>query len=235
VRFLTAGIGFTLALSGLVAPNLVAGAEPLNISLPAQAPSYNLTLQQDKSATDRTVVRGNGVEFSAPIGFQGGSPSSDDTNRLIKAVTDLNPSLASFSKLLEKDPSIFRAIAFNTSEQSSPEVILISAPPFPASVPLEDIEAMLTEFLPSMMPGFKLSEHKIVNLGSRQIAMFTVNASDRGVQLQESIGLFREGDDIFQVTYAYAKKDSLQARSIFNQIVNTFKATPIATKTTTPI
>jgi hypothetical protein len=235
VRFLSAGIGFTLALSGLAATNLVAGAAPLNISLPAQAPSYNLTLRQDGSETNQTLIHGNGVEFIAPIGFQGGSPSSDDTNLIITAATKLNPSMASFSKLLENDPSIFRAIAFSGSQESNTGAILISCPPFPASLSLEDIEEMTAKFLPSMMPGFKLSEHKIENVGSRQIAMFTLNASDRGVELQESIGLFREGDDIFQVTYVYAKQDSLQAKSIFNQIINTFKATPIATKTTPPI
>jgi hypothetical protein len=248
VRFLYSGIGFNLALLGMSATNLAAIASPATLppvgvgdSLPlgtasafAEAsplenrvvPSHQLTLLQDSRSTGNlTVIKGNGVEFTVPAGFKGGKPTSEETKAIIAAATELSPTMASFAKLVDGDPSFIRAMALNTTKPELPEVVLITRLPIPATVTMSELEATMAKVLPSMLPdSFKLVEHKLERVGSRQIVKLTVTADIQGATLKESIGLFREGNEVFQVTYVYSGASARQAQPTFEQIINTFKA-----------
>jgi hypothetical protein len=216
VRFLYTGIGFYIAFQGLT----TAVAAPPSLPPTPQKPS-SLALLQGK-----TVIQGNGVEFTVPSGFEGGVPSDAQTKAITTEATKMFPSMAAFGNLLESDPNILRAIAINTARGDNPEIVLISRLPVPATVSLNEIEQMMSKMLPSMLPPeFKLVNSKITNLGSRSIVLLTVDANVRGSKFRESIGLFREGDEIFQVTYVYASANSRQAMPIFRQMIGSFKAT----------
>jgi hypothetical protein len=227
VRFLHSGIGFNLALLGLSATNLTAIASPVTVPLD-RVSSHRLTLiQEDNTTSNLTVIKGNGVEFTAPAGFKGGQPSSADTKEIIAAATKLSPSMASFAKLVDNDPAFIRAMAFNTTQPDRPEVVLITRLPIPATVSMSELEEMMARVLPSMLPeSFKLVEHKVDTVGARQIVRLTVQANIQGATFKESIGLFREGNEIFQVTYVYDGAVARQAQPTFEQIINTFKAVP---------
>lgn len=237
MRFLSI-IGFNLALYGLTASNLAASAAPQSVPAVAPHPSDRLTLQQEGSPNDRgtTVIQGNGVEFAVPDGFKGGTPSSADTKAIVTASAKLYPSMASFVKTLEADPTILRAIAIDTSKQANSEIVLISRLPFPASMSLQELDETMAQALPSILPqDFKLSRHKIENVGSRQIVHLTINANIQGSKFQESIGLFREGAEVFQVTYVYGSQNARQAMPIFQQVISTFKVIRGGSNTTQPI
>ena len=70
-----------------------------------------------------------------------------------------------------------------------------------------------------------LVDNQILNVGSRQIVRLSLDVNIQGIQLKESIGLFKTGNQIFQVTYVYDNESSPQAMPVFEQIINTFKAT----------
>ncbi|WP_309733859.1 hypothetical protein [Chamaesiphon sp. OTE_75_metabat_556] len=235
MRFLYSGIGFNLALVGLSATNLTAIASPATLPLVGvgeasplenQVPSHHLTLRQDsRSTSNLTVIKGNGVEFTVPAGFKGGRPTSEETKAIIAAATELSPTMASFAKLVDSDPAFIRAMAFNTTKPDLPEVVLITRLPIPATVTMSELEATMAKVLPSMLPeSFKLVEHKLEQVGARQIVRLTVTADIQGATLKESIGLFREGNEVFQVTYVYSGASARQAQPTFEQIINTFKA-----------
>jgi hypothetical protein len=216
VRFLYSGIGFYIAFQGLTA----AVAAPQSLPPTAQTPS-TLALLQGK-----TVIQGNGVEFTVPSGFEGGVPSDAQTKAIATEATKMFPSMAAFGDLLKSDPNILRAIAINTTRADNPEIVMISRLPVPATVSLKEIEQMMSQMLPSMLPPeFKLVNSKITNVGARSIVLLTVDANVQGSKFRESIGLFREGDEIFQVTYVYANANSRQAMPIFRQMIGSFKAT----------
>jgi hypothetical protein len=225
VRFLYSGIGFNLALLGFSATNLTAIASPATLPLD-RSPSHNLApLHANGSSTDLTVIKGNGVEFTVPAGFKGGKPTSAETKAIISAATELSPSMASFAKLVDNDPAFIRAMAVNTTKPERPEIVLITRLPIPTTVPMSELEEMMAKVLPSMLPeSFKLVEHKLEQVGARQIVRLTVNANVQGTTLKESIGLFREGNEVFQVTYVYADASARQSQLTFEQIINTFKA-----------
>ncbi|AFY93966.1 hypothetical protein [Chamaesiphon minutus] len=216
MRFLYTGIGFYIAFQGLTA----AVAAPQSLPpTPQQMPS--LALLQGK-----TVIQGNGVEFTVPSGFEGGVPSNAQTKAITTEATKMFPSMATFGDLLESDPNILRAIAINTTRADNPEIVIVTRLPVPATVSLKEIEQMMSQMLPSMLPPeFKLVNSKITNVGSRSIVLLTVDANIQGSKFKESIGLFREGNEIFQVTYVYANANSRQAMPIFRQMIGSFKAT----------
>ncbi len=238
MRFLYSGIGFNLALLGLSATNLTAIASPATLPLVgvgvasacAEASPLEHRVPQHLALTqasnsDLTVIKGNGIEFTVPAGFKGGQPSSADTKAIIAAATKLSPSMASFAKLVDNDPAFIRAMAFNTTTPERPEVVLITRLPIPATVPMSELEEMMAKVLPSMLPeSFKLVEHKLEKVGAREIVRLTVNADIQGATFKESIGLFREGNEVFQVTYVYDSGSEQQAQPTFEQIINTFKA-----------
>jgi hypothetical protein len=224
VRFLSSAIGFNLALLGLSATNLTAIASPA--TLPVDRVPQQLALTQNTGSNrELTVIKGNGIEFSVPAGFKGGQPSSAETQAIISAATKLSPSMASFAKLVDSDPAFIRAMAFNTTVPERPEVVLITRLPIPATISMSELEEMMAKVLPSMLPeSFKLVEHKLDKVGAREIVKLTVNASVQGATFKESIGLFREGNEIFQVTYVYDSASQRQAQPTFEQIISTFKA-----------
>jgi hypothetical protein len=222
VRFIYSGIGFNIALCGLAVTNLAAIAAPVPI---AARPDANLAMLQGNNLN---TIKGTGVEFTVPKGFQGGPPSSGDTKAITTEAAKLFPSMASFVKMLDADPTFLRAVAINTA-QKDPEIVLITRLPVPGNVPLEELHEMMAKILPSMLPPeFKLVDHKIDRVGSRQIVRLTVDANVQGSKFKESIGLFREGNEVFQVTYVYANENMRQALPIFDGIVTSFKATPSA-------
>ena len=183
-----------------------------------------------------TIIRGNGVEFALPAGFKGGSPSSAETRATIAKTARMFPSMASLMQALDSDPAVIRAIATSTDPQKSPGMVIVTRLPIPASVSLEDLQAMMSKAIPSMLPPeFKLVETKIQNVGSRQIVKMGIDVDIQGSKLQESIGLFREGNEIFQVTYIYATENSPRAISVFTQIINTFKATDNTSTQASPL
>lgn len=226
MRFLYSGIGFNLVLLGLTATTLTTVAAPVPASSFTHAPTARLAQHE----SDFTVIKGNGVEFTLPAGFTGGSPSNRDTKAMVRATARAIPSMASFVQVLDNDPAMLRAIAMSTNPQQSPSMVLVTRLSIPAHVSLADIQAMMAKFMPSVLPPeFKLVKNNIVNLGSRQIVQMGIDVNVRDVKLQESIGLFKEGNDIYQVTYVYATENARQASSVFKQTIDTFKVTPPAT------
>ena len=229
MRFLYSGIGFNIALCGLAITNLAASAAPATVKIGSQSPSAIAVSQ----GSTNTIIKGTGVEFAVPSGFQGGPPSSTDTKTITDSAAKMFPSMASFVKLLDTDPTFLRAIAINTA-QKDPEIVLITRLPVPAEVPLNELHDMMAKILPSMLPPeFKLVDSKIDNIGTRQIVRLTVDANIQGSKFKESIGLFREGNEVFQVTYVYANENLQQAMPIFEGIVTSFKAQPTATPAAT--
>jgi hypothetical protein len=84
----------------------------------------------------------------------------------------------------------------------------------------------MSESMSSVLPPeFKLVDNKIVKVGSRQIVQMKVDINIKGTKIQELVGLFREGNEVFQVTYVYANKSPRQANLVFQQAINTFKVT----------
>ncbi|WP_310427341.1 DcrB-related protein [Chamaesiphon sp. VAR_48_metabat_135_sub] len=238
MRFIHSGISFTIALCGLSANNLTAIAAPSPAALQIQAPSSSLVmLQESKNPTsEKTVIEGNGVGFTVPAGFKGGLPSSADTKAITSEAAKMFPSMASMMQAFDNDPGFFRAIAINTAKEGNPDLVLVTRLPIPANVPLSYIQEMMTKLMPSMLPPqFKLVSTKTVTIGSRQIVQLTVDANIQGSKIKESIGLFKQGDEVFQVTYVYAQENSQQAIPIFEQIINTFQATPKAPVPSQPI
>ncbi len=214
-------IFFNITLSGLATGNLAVNATPQPVTNIGQSFDRHLTLLQRES---NTVIKGNGVQFSVPAGFRGGSPSDEDVKQITTEAVKIAPSMASFVKILDSNPSILRALAISTGDK--PEVIMISRLPLLGKSSIVEIEAIMAKFFPSMLPpGFKLTEHKVDTVGSRQVARLLVDADVQGLKLQELVGLFIEGDEIFQVTYAYLPEDTKQANTIFKQVVNSFKVT----------
>jgi hypothetical protein len=220
VRFLYSGI-VNIALLGLSTLNLsaIAATPPTAVT---QATTIDRIAIYDSSLT---TIRGNGVEFKLPAGFKGGSPSSAQTRATIAQTTKMFPSMASLMQVFESDPSIVRAIATSTDSQV-PSMVLVTRLPIPASVSLAEIQEMMAKVMPSMLPPeFTLVDNQILNVGSRQIVRLSIDVNVQGIKLKESIGLFKRGNQIFQVTYVYDNESSPQAMPVFEQIINTFKAT----------
>lgn len=219
MRFLYSGIGCNLIVLGLSVTSLSAVAAPV----PPQAANTRVALE----VSDRVLIRGNGVEFTVPAGFQGGSPSSAETKAMIAETAKIMPSMKSFVSLLDSNPDMLRAIATSRNPRQNPGLVLVTRLPIPADVSLESLGQMMAKLMPSMLPPqFKLVDTKIETVGSRQIVKMSIDAKIRGIEIKESIGLFREGDDIYQVTYVYSTEQARQANPIFEQIVDSFKASP---------
>jgi hypothetical protein len=228
VRFISVGIGLNIALCGLTATNLAAVAEPPPVYT-AQAPSYSLRIPEPIGGK---VIRGTGVEFTVPSSFNGGVPASADTKAMTTAAKKLYPSMSSIVNALEADPTVLRAMAISTAKQN-PEIVLITRLPVPETVELEELEAMMSKMLPSLLPPeFKLVDHKMDTVGSRQIVRLTVDAELQGTKFKQSIGMFKEGNEIFQVTYVHSSENMRQARPIFDRIITSFKAIPTDAVTT---
>jgi hypothetical protein len=232
VRFLRFGLGLNIALLSLTVTNL---------SAVATTPPTVKTDRVDQiesthiAGKNQTVIQGNGVRFSLPSGFQGGSPTSAQTKTLIAETVSKFPSMASFAKILDSDPTIIRAIATNP-EAANPSIVLISRLPVPATTTLKDLQSTMAATMPAMLPPeFKLVDNRVTTVGSRQIVKMTVDINMNGLKIRESIGLFKEGKDTFQVTYVYSNDNSAQAMLVFAQIMNTFKAIPATTSPTAGI
>jgi hypothetical protein len=223
MRFIPLGISFNIALYGLVSTNVAANAAPQFLPSSQSSSSY-LALRQGAATSNQTIIKGNGVQFTVPIGFKGGSPSSAEVRKIATESAKAFPSMAPFVKFLESDPSMVRALAINTN--SNGEIALVSRLSIPTNLSLDEIESIMAQKFPEILPPeFKLSEHRVENVGSRQIVKLLVDADVQGLKLQELVGLFREGNEMFQVTYVYSEENSAQAIPVFNQIINSFQAT----------
>jgi hypothetical protein len=224
MRFSKSAIFFNIALCGLATGNLAANATPQSVSNVDQASNHNLALLQRGS---ESVIKGTGIEFTVPAGFKGGSPSDDEVRKITTEAVKIAPSVAPFVKILDSNPSILRALAISTG--SNPEVIIVSRLPLPGKVSIVEMEAIMAKVFPSLLPPeFKLTEHKVDTVGSRQVARLLVTADIQGIKLQELVGMFIEGNEIFQVTYAYSAADFKQANTIFKQVINSFKVTSVS-------
>jgi hypothetical protein len=146
------------------------------------------------------------------------------------------PSLASFVQGLDRDPTVFRAIAMNAATTSNPSIVMVTRLPFPATVSLTYLRDTMSKLMPTMLPAeLKLVDSRVVNVGSRQIVKLTISGNLQGAKFRESIGLFKEGNDIYQVTYVFGNQHLGQASSIFEQMIRTFKATPNPVENSTSI
>jgi hypothetical protein len=223
VRLLHSGIGFNLALLGLSATvNPAAIAATPTADSTANTPSLSWVATQK---SDRTTIKGNGIEITLPAGFQGGSPSSAETKAIISAASKKFPSMASFMKVLESDPDTLRAIATNTSS-GNPSVVLVSRLPLPAGTTLEQIQAAMKQSIASMLPPeFKVIDNRIITIGGRKVVKISIDADIDGVTIKEAVGLFRDGKNVFQVTYVYPSGNAKQAIAGFNNAIVSFKST----------
>jgi hypothetical protein len=229
VRFFSVGIGLNIALCGLTATNLAAVAEPPPVNNGTPALSYSL---QIPGTSGIRVIRGTGVEFSVPSSFNGGVPASADTKAVTTEAKKLYPSMSSVVNALEADPTFLRAMAISTTKQD-PQIVLINQLPVPGTVGLDELHEMMSKMLPSVLPnGFKLVEHKIETVGSRQIVRLTVDVDLEGTKFTESIGMFKEGNELFQVTYVHSGENPRQARPVFDRMITSFKTIPTAAVTT---
>ena len=222
MRFFSVGIGLNIALCGLTLTSLAAVAEPPPV-YSSQAISYSPEIPE---TIGNKVIRGTGIEFTVPRGFNGGVPASVDTKAITTEAKKLYPSMSAFVDALETDPTFLRAIAINTAKQE-PEIVMITQLPVPGTVGLEELREIMSKALPSVLPtGFKLVEHKIEMVGSRQIVRLTIDVDLQGSKFKQSIGMFKEGNEIFQVTYVYASENTRQARPVLDGIISSFKAVP---------
>jgi hypothetical protein len=223
MRFLSALTGFNIALFSLNIGNWTAVAASVPVEPHTQMPGINrLAIHKSK----QTVIKGNGMEFSLPIGFKGGAASGDLVKTMVDAVASEMPSMLPFMAALEKDPSIFRAFAIDINSQQNPSLFLVNILPVPANMSLEELRSGMSQAMSSALPPeFKLVDNKIVKVGSRQIVQMKVDVNIKGTQIRELVGLFREGNEVFQVTYVYFNKSPRQANLIFQQAIRTFKAT----------
>ena len=200
-----------------MSPNLAA-AVPLT-----PTPNHPVTIAQN--AVEETVIQGNGVEFTVPTGFQGGSPSDSETKTLIRGTAKMFPSMAPFVEVIDRDPGMIRAIAMNANRADT-SVVLVMRLPVPAEMSLDYLQQSMAQMLPGMLPeGFKLVGNRVVTVGNRQIVKMDVVANLQGTKIKESIGLIREGNEIYQVTYVFENKNTNRARSTFDRLIRSFKTT----------
>lgn len=224
MRFFSALTGFNIALLSLNVGNLAAVATSVPGTPHTQMSGIDrLAIHKSK----QTVIKGTGMEFILPTGFKGGAASGDLVKTMIDAVASEIPSMLPFMAALEKDPSIFRAFAIDINSKRDPSLFLVNSLPVPANMSLEELRSRMSQGISSALPPeFKLVDNKIVKVGSRQVIQMKVDVNIKGTQIQELVGLFREGNEVFQVTYVYANKSPRQANLIFQQAIGTFKATP---------
>lgn len=230
MRLIQSGIIFTIGLCVFNSIDLTAVATQLPDRLVSQAPSSSLAIQGTKelaSTNTQMVIEGNGVKFTVPAGFKGGVPDGAEIKEFITEAAKMMPSLGSMIQLIGNNPEFFRAIAIKINPQGDTDLFLVNQLPIPANVTLEEIREAMSKAIPSMLPPeFKLVSSKVTNVGSRQIVQLTVDINIQGMKMKESIGLFKQGDEIFQVTHVYLQKDSQRSASIFEQVINTFQVTP---------
>jgi hypothetical protein len=222
MRLLISGLGLNIALCGLLSPNLAIAAptSPVAIS-PASSQQLGIT----QSSAQGTLIQGNGVEFVVPTGFEGGAPSNAQTKALIQETVSAFPSMASFTAILDRDPSMLRAIAMNTSATSNPSIVLVTRLPVPASITLTDLESAMSKMMPGMLPqGFTLTDSRVVTIGNRKIVKLSISGKVQNIKFRESIALIKEGDEIYQITYVFDDKKASLARPVFDRMVSTFKA-----------
>lgn len=221
MRFISAVMGFNIALLGLNASNMTAIA--------TIAPSTSVA-KIDRLAiakSKQTIIKGNGVEFTVPAGFKGGSPSSSFVKEMIAATAKVMPSMLPFVQTLDSDPSILSAIAIDTSSSQDPSLILVNRLPVPANISLAELRDAMSKMMPSVLPPeFKLVDNRITKIKSRQIVQMKVEIDFQGGRIEELVGLFKEGDDVFQLTYVHGDRNSRQANLVLQQAIDTFKATP---------
>jgi hypothetical protein len=223
MRFFSAVMGFNIVLLSLNVGNYAAVATSVPVASNTQKTGVDrLAIHKSK----QTVIKGTGMEFILPTGFQGGAASGDLVKTMIDAVASEMPSMLPFMAALEKDPSIFKAFAIDMSSKQDPSLFLVNVLPVPANISLEELRSGLSESMSSILPPeFKLVDNKIVKVGSRQIVQMKVDINIKGTKIQELVGLFREGNKVFQVTYVYANKSPRQANLVFQQAIDTFKVT----------
>ncbi len=237
MRLMLPGIGLNIVLFGLAIPNLTAVAAPVAPTSLGDGAVSIVGISDRHQQIDRgnisqqsiagTTIQGNGVEFIAPAEFQGGSPSSAQIQTMIGETAKMFPSLASIVQNLQRNPTFFRAIAMNTSTaEKNPSIVVVTQLPGSSKMTLEYLEATMAKLMPSMLPPeFKLVDSRVMQVGTRQIVRLSITGNIQGDKFKQSIGLLKEGDAIFQVTYVGASANSDRDRSIFEQMIRTFKTT----------
>jgi hypothetical protein len=220
-----------VVLSGCLGATLSAAP-----ALSAASPDVHTALSNVQMAAvgeTSAVVSGNGVELLLPTGFSGGDPSQQQTQVILQETAKLFPKQADILKTFETNPAILRLLAVNfgtAAQPAPPQVVIVAKLPVPPGVSVADIHSQMAQAFGQILPSsFKLSDHRVATVGGREIAQFTVNANLKGVQLQEMIGIFKQGEDVFQVVYVMSKdatKGTTPAMmGNFEQMIRTFKVT----------
>lgn len=223
MRFKDFGLGLTMGCLVLDLTQMALASTPAPTPI-TQAPTRDRVAIYNST---QTTIRGNGVEFTLPAGFKGGSPSTAQTQAALSETAKLFPSMAASLDVFYSNPEVIRAIATDTnSRQTSASMVLVTCLPIPAGVSLTEIQAAMVKVIPSALPPeFKLVDTQILQVGSRQIVRLDIDATIQGVKIKESIGFFKAGGKIFQVTYVYGSENADRAMPIFEQMIITFKAT----------
>ncbi len=232
MRFLLSGLSLNLVLFGAIQPHLAVAAPVVSATSPQL---HSLQLTPDLDAVDEgKLIRGNGVEFVAPAGFKGGSPSEAQVKTLVRETAKVLPSMASFVQLLDNNPDALRALAID-SDKSQGSAVLVQKLPITADISLEALHQSMVEIMPKMLPAeVKLVGSRIVKIGSRNIVKMELEFDIQGLKLNESMGLIKEGNDVYQVVYAFAPQIAPQASTNFERMIRTFKVTPV-TPSTSPM
>ncbi len=222
MRFLISGLGLNIALWGVLVPQLAVAA-PIPPLTESQASGDGLTIIE----TEGTLIRGNGVEFTAPTGFQGGSPSSSQVKEIVRETARLFPSFSSFIETIDR-PGVLRALAIDVSATNI-GAVLVQRIAIPAEISLADLHQAMATTLPTMLPtNVKVVDSQVVTIGDRQLIKIEIEAKVGGMSVNETMALVKEGNEMFQVVYAFDRQNAVRARQDFDLIMRTFRAIPTA-------
>jgi hypothetical protein len=230
-------VSLSLTLGSWLGAGAVLGAPSITPPVSAfETPTGHLRLAPASAklassapVTSENIVQGNGVQLALPTGFSGGDPSQSQTKILLKETARQFPNLAPFVQMIERNPSMLRLIASNAGSQPSAptaaQVVLVTRLPVPAGVSIADIHSKMVEAFPTLLPkSFQLVDHQVTTVADRQVARFTIDANLQGTSLREIMGIFKQGEAVYQVVYVVPKDADPQTLSNFEQMIRTFKA-----------
>jgi hypothetical protein len=232
-------VGLSLTLGSCLGAGAVLGAPSITPPVSAfETPTGSLRLAPASAklassapVTSENIIQGNGVQLALPNGFSGGDPTQSQTKILLKETARQFPNLAPFMKMIELDPAILRLIAFHAGSPAptAAQVVLVARLPIPAGVSITDIHEKMVEAFPTLLPkSFQLVDHQVTSVADRQVVRFTIDADIQGTSLREVIGIFKQGEAVYQVVYVVPKDAASQTLSNFEQMIRTFKASDLA-------
>jgi hypothetical protein len=234
-------VGLSLTLGSCLGAGVVLGTSAVTPPVNAfETPTSNrwlapvsAKLASSAPVNSENIIQGNGVQMSLPNGFSGGDPTQSQTKILLKETARQFPNLAPFMKMIELDPSILRLIAFHEGSPApaptAAQVVIVARLSIPAGVSITDIHEKMVKAFPTLLPtSFQLVDHQVTRVADRQVARFTIDADIQGTSLREVLGIFKQGEAVYQVVYVVPKNAAPQTLSSFEQMIRTFKASDSA-------